>query len=382
METDACDVNQLESDALLPPRKRLLAGLKKQNFNGNGSPSPPPPPAGGVSSSSTSNGSSGSANVQTHLDNILVSHLNDPNLRPEDIAESSRSAAAAAAKNAKVARAAAEEKALIAAKAIAAAKSALELFYSFTEEVISGKDRSPRKNKQKKHVQQKKHVPVELLYSNTKDPGAVDEDLARRLHRAINSSPRVLRTSPSPEGKGHKNKKHKAIVTSENPMVEVGSSVVSGSMFREHDIAGVVDSDSSNDNDLDKTRANEKTPVCHKGKGSDPDNMEEDSTPLQDKIGDESNSLGKRRGRVKLKKLALSICNTKDQENHKEGLVKSSQSTLHEKDASGNRNNGKSLAQPECCASEGVIPVVSGPSWKCQDLKAPECAKQNKAVRS
>ncbi|XP_010530994.1 PREDICTED: uncharacterized protein LOC104807425 [Tarenaya hassleriana] len=356
METDACDVNQLESDVLLPPRKRLLAGLKKQNSNGNESPSHPPPAAGGGASSS-----SASANAQTHLDHILASHLNDPNLTPEEIAESSRSAAAAAAMAAKAARAAAEEKALIASKAIAAAKSALEFFYSFPEEAINGKERSPRRNKQKKHV------PVELLYSNTRDPSAPDEDLARRLHRAMNISSRVLRNSS-----GHKNKKHKAMVTSENPRVGVGSSIVSGSMFGEHDIAGVVDSDSLDEEDgVDRTRASEKTPVCEKGRRSKPDNMETDSTPLKDRAVEESSSSGKRRGRVKLKKLPLSICNTKDQEKHKEdGISKLSESTLP---VSGHRNSGK---------SDGVITVVSGPSWKCQDLKAPECAKQNKAVRS
>ncbi|KAH0892225.1 hypothetical protein HID58_054654, partial [Brassica napus] len=211
MATNGCDVNQLDSNLLLPPRKRLLAGFKKQNSNGSSS-----------SSTSYSNGSSSSAStvVQTHLDSLLTSHQSPS---PEEL----KATAALAVKIAKAARAAANEKAIIASKAVAAAKSALELFASFPAET----------------------------------------DLARRLNQAIKNSPRVLT--------GHRNKKLKSVATYEN------------------DVAGVVDSDTSTDDDeVDRTRVNGK-----------------------EKTGEGSSSLGKRRGRVKLKKLPLSMCASKDQEN-------------------------------------------------------------------
>ncbi|KAG2298270.1 hypothetical protein Bca4012_009474 [Brassica carinata] len=245
MATNGCDVNQLDSDLLLPPRKRLLAGFKKQNSNGSSS-----------SSTSYSNGSSSASTVvQTHLHNLLTSQLNDDQSRsPEEL----KATAALAVKIAKAARAEANEKAIIAAKAVAAAKSALELFASFPV--------NERKNKQKKHV------PVHVLYSK-------DEDLARRLNRAINNSPRVLT--------GHRNKKLKSVATTyEN------SAATSSTMYDGNDVAGVVDSDTSTDDEVDRTRVNGKK-----------------------KTGEESSSLGKRRGRVKLKKLPLSTCASKDQEN-------------------------------------------------------------------
>ncbi|KAG2266676.1 hypothetical protein Bca52824_073755 [Brassica carinata] len=251
--TNACD-----ADTLLPPRKRLLAGFKKQSSNGS-------------SSTSYSDGSSSaSTDVQTHLDNLLSSQLNDDNhgRSPEELAQASKATAALAAKIAKAARAAANEKAFIASKAVAAAKSALELFASFPAETV--KERSPRKNKQKKHV------PVHVLYSK----GVADEDLARRLNRAIDNSPRVLT--------GHRNKKQKSVAST---------------MYDGHDVAGVVDSDTSTDDEIDRTRVNKKVLLC-------------DDSGLKEKTGEGSrSSLGKIRGRVKLKKLALSKCASKDQEN-------------------------------------------------------------------
>uniref|UniRef100_A0A1J3JCN4 Uncharacterized protein n=1 Tax=Noccaea caerulescens TaxID=107243 RepID=A0A1J3JCN4_NOCCA len=298
MATNAYDVNQqLDSDSLLPPRKRLLAGFKKQNSNsGNGSsssPSPPPlPNFASSSSTSYSNGSSSaSTDVQTHLDNLLTSQINDDQSRsPDELAQASKATAALAIKIAKAARATANEKAIIASKAVAAAKSALELFASFPAETV--KEKSPRKNKQKKHV------PVQLLYSK----GAADEDLARRLHRAIDNSPRVadevlarrlINYSPRVLrdcGSGsHRNKKQKSVVTYENR-------AVTSTMYDGHDVAGVVDSDSSNDDGVERRRVNGKL-------------------VLKEKTGEESSSLGRRRGRVKLKKLPLSMCGSKDQEN-------------------------------------------------------------------
>ncbi|XP_010497655.1 PREDICTED: uncharacterized protein LOC104775039, partial [Camelina sativa] len=72
-----------------------------------------------------------STNVDYHLNILLASHLSNPDLTPQEIAEASRSTAAAAAIAAKAARATAYEKAAAAAKAVAAAKTALDLIASF-----------------------------------------------------------------------------------------------------------------------------------------------------------------------------------------------------------------------------------------------------------
>lgn len=329
------EMNQLDCDSHLPPRKRLLAGFKR--LNGSSSSSSPSPSAFASSSSaSNSNGSSSSSastNVQTHLDNLLASRysINDQNQSPEELVEAARSAAALAVKAAKAARAIANEKALISAKAIAAAKRALELVESFPQEAMSAddcKERSLKKNKQKKHV------PVDFLYSKAQLRRDEEDDLAPRLDRAIdNKYPRVLRSCVE---NGQINKKHKK----NKNVVEVGSSSM-------NDIAGVVDSDSSYEGLVLNRKASKAA--------LEPD--EADSTPGKDKTEEESNSLGKRRGRVKLKKLPLSVCNSRGQEN----------------------GSSSAAQQPE----SGVIPIKQGSSsWKCQDIKAPECGKQSKAVRS
>ncbi|KAL1207200.1 hypothetical protein V5N11_036364 [Cardamine amara subsp. amara] len=260
----ATNVNQLESDLLLPPRKRLLAGYKKQNsmFINGGDQS-----VASSSSTTTSNSSSASTDVQTHLDNLLRSQLNDQSQSPEELVHSSKATAALAANAAKAARAKANEKAMIASKAVAAAKNALELFASFPSQAVGSKEKSPKKNKQKKHV------PVQLFYSN----GVADEDLSRRLNRVMNDC------------SGHRNKKQKSLVTYEN-------SSVTSTMYDGVDVAGVVDSDSSVDEEVDRTRVNGKLLLC--------------DNPVKEKTG----------LRVKLKLLPLSMCASKDQEN---GITKS-----------------------------------------------------------
>lgn len=175
METNGCHVEQVDADVLLPPRKRLLAGLKKQNSDAKG--------ASHVSSTAMPSSSSLSA-FDAHLNSLLGVHSN-PNLSPEEIVEASNSAALAAAKIAKAARAAAEEKAAVAARAVSAAKSALDLVASFSNEG-NHKETSLKRNKLKKRV------PVHSLYKRNRliSNCKTDEELARRLHRVMNSSSR------------------------------------------------------------------------------------------------------------------------------------------------------------------------------------------------
>lgn len=253
------ETNQLDSDSHLPPRKRLLAEFKK--LNGSSSSS--------SSTTSNSNGSSSSAStddVHTHLDDLLASRFN--NQSPEELAEAARSAAGLAVKAAKAAREVANEKALISAKAIAAAKRALELVDSFPQEALAGcneRPSSPKKNKQRKHV------PLHhLYYSKGELRDDEEEDLALRLHRAVDNR------NPN----GQINKKQKTLV--------VYGSRLTGTV---NDVNGAVDSDSSFEG-LESNREAFK-----------PDEVDSIPTPWKE----ENISLGRRRGRVKLKKLPLSI---------------------------------------------------------------------------
>ncbi|XP_050227551.1 uncharacterized protein LOC126677121 [Mercurialis annua] len=207
MEANVCDINQLDADVLLPPRKRLLAGYKKQSSDGDAVLHPPAVASSSSSASPTSpalplqSPSPPSSEFQARLSNLLSSHFsnNNYNLSPEQIIDASKSAAIAAVRAAEAARIAAHEKAAIAAKAVAAAKSALAMVAAFPEEA-SRKERYLKRNKLKKHVQvqllYEKHQPVK----NCRD----DEELARKLHRVMNSSPRTSKNSSSSEIKGHK----------------------------------------------------------------------------------------------------------------------------------------------------------------------------------
>lgn len=299
MEASEYDTNHLDSDALLPPRKRLLAGLKRQS-----SESP--------SQSSLENSNSPSlTEYEFRLQNLLRSYKNGPLMSPEEIAKAAGSAAVDAAKAAEAARAAAEEKAVIAAKAVAAAKNALSLVASFS--------RQSKKNKMKKHV------PVENLYKeqDTVENFGTDEELARKLHRAINSSPRISKHSPK-----NKHKKPKHSIECENDGVPNG-------LQEDTDSEGsyVVYSESDQVEEIQKERVFESSDGIH--------------------------SNGRKRGRVKQKKMSLSVCSFKDRANPKDGL---------------NQNSSDE--------SNIRVPIEPGPTWKCQDLKVPQCIKSNKAVQS
>ncbi|XP_021300984.1 uncharacterized protein LOC110429329 [Herrania umbratica] len=378
MEANICDINHLDADVLLPPRKRLLAGFKKQASNANGSsdqptvassssslPSPSPSPSPSTSSS----------DVNTHLNNLLSSHINNPNLSPEEILEASRAAAIAAAKAAEAARAAAEEKAAIAAKAVAAAKSALDLVAALSEETVS-KDRYLKKNKLKKHV------PVQLLYKKHQpiENNRTDEELAHRLHRAINSSPRILKNSPTSEWKGHRHKRPKSLPTLEKTKIYNGGIVLGGSPSSACNgdaVAGKIDSE---DSIQESVKAEAKGTKYEKSGQSELDNGEAESNHSKEKACEDVYSPGKKRGRVKLKKLPLSICSFRDRVNPKEEMITKS-SPLTEKNMGNPTAAVKPLFSLEA-STDGVISIEGTPIWKCQDYKAPACIKQNKVMQS
>ncbi|KAL3630631.1 hypothetical protein CASFOL_023615 [Castilleja foliolosa] len=252
METNISDINNLDADALLPPHKRLLAGLKKHVPEAH-SPAPP-----------TSCGTDNDYDIR--LNSLMRAYLSNPNLSNKEIAEASKHTAIKAAEIAEAKRANAEQKAAKAAKAVAAAKSALELVATLEDEAAK-KDKRLKKNKTKKHVH------VQELYDTDKGGNSncgSDEEVARNLHRAINSSPRILK-SPI----GHKRKKMR--VDTEGYVKEIDK--------------------------VDLDNGNSKT-----GQVS----LEKDG------FAEPLNGLGKKKGRIKQKTLSLSVCSFRDQTSPKD----------------------------------------------------------------
>ncbi|KAL6274232.1 hypothetical protein ACE6H2_024924 [Prunus campanulata] len=379
MEANICDVNHLDADVLLPPRKRLLAGLKKQSPDGDGSSwlsLVASSASASASASASSSSSPSSSEFNTRLNNILSSH--NPNLSPEELVEISNLAAAAAAKAAEDARAAAEEKAGIAAKAVAAAKSALELVASFSEDVVGCKEKYLKKNKLKKHV------PVQLLYKKYQpiENCKKDEELARKLHRAINSSPRISKNSSSTDSKGHKHKKPKIVHSSEKVRVSNGGIELEQNpepACNGHAVAGKVNVEGTI-LELYKNKAEEKAYRHDKAGRLEMDNGEAESSQMKEKSWDDMCTSGKKRGRVKLKKLPLSICTFRDQANPKEEMdARGSPLTVVNR---GNPTAGKKPLFPVESSADSMLPIEATPVWKYQDFKAPACVKQNKVMQS
>ncbi|TKY70237.1 hypothetical protein E2542_SST06526 [Spatholobus suberectus] len=378
---NVCDVNHLvDTDVLLPPRKRLLAGLKKQSSDGDAAASPPLVVTScvTVSEAASSSPSSCSSEFEARLKNLLNTHSNNPNLTPEEVVEASKAAAVAAAKAAKAARVAAEEKAEIAAKAVAAAKRALDLVASFSEEAVSSKERNLKKNKLKKHL------PVHLLYKKYQpiENCGTDEELARKLHRAMNSSPRISKNSPNSDSKGSKHKKPKN--SSSFEMTEVSDAHVAFgqdclSLNNGHAVMGKVDSEGSVQ-EVCSSKEDKKGFRYDRSSQMEIDNGEAESSQSKEKNSEDLSSVGKKRGRVKLKKLPLSICTSKDRAQPKEG-VRARIAPLTEMNA-GNHPGGNIPLFPMEPSTDRVMPIEATSTCKCQEFKTPACIKQNKAVQS
>ncbi|TKY58376.1 hypothetical protein E2542_SST15435 [Spatholobus suberectus] len=376
---NVCDVNQLETDVLLPPRKRLLAGLKKQGSDSDAtaSPSPSPVAASCVTDVASPSSSSFSSEFEARLKHLLSCHANNPNLTPEEVVEASRAAAIAATKAAEAARAAAEEKAAIAAKAITAAKSALDLVASFSEEAVS-KEKNLKKNKSKKHL------PVQLLYKKNQpiENCRTDEELARKLHRAMNSSPRISKNSPNSDSKGSKHKKPRSsssfeITEGSEPGVAFGQDCLS--LNNEHAIASKIDSEGSIQ-EVCSSKKDKKVVKYDRPSQLEIDNGEAESGQSRGKNCEDSSPIGKKRGRVKLKKLPLSICTSKDRAQPKEE-IRARSSPLTGMNTGNNPIDSMPLFTVES-STDRVMPIEATTMWKCQDFKAPACIKQNKAVQS
>ncbi|KAL9241514.1 hypothetical protein vseg_015620 [Gypsophila vaccaria] len=362
MDSNGCDTNHL--DARLPPRKRLLAGLKKQSFSESTSqcsqentPSP---------SLSPSIVQSPLSEFDIRLSNLLRSYKNGSNMSPEEIALAAKSAAETAAKAAEVARAVAEEKAAIAAKAVAAAKSALDLVpYEETS----------RRDKHYKKKKLKNHMPVQLLdeeYQSTENCGA-DEELARRLHRSMNSSPRILKPSSGSSSRSHKHKKLKMSLPNDKSGVSNG------------DAEGGMVCEGSIEEEAFTGKEDEKESEFSKNNEGDVDSSEAESIHPKEKTVDGFNDLsisGRRRGRIRRKKLPLNICSSKDQANSKEESKSTNPSSARARTEQSAAHQLALLSMEPCADNITPMELEVAPTWKCQDFKVSQCIKQEKLVQS
>ncbi|PWA97524.1 hypothetical protein CTI12_AA028600 [Artemisia annua] len=129
MEENVCNVNHLDSDVLLPPKKSLLACSKKQNGENNQ----------GMYMGWDLN------RLDSRISYLLKAHFSSENPTQEEIVEASRAVVEDAVKAAMAAKVVAQEKAVLAARAMAAAKKALEL-------VVSRKDGDKMLKNEKKRV--------------------------------------------------------------------------------------------------------------------------------------------------------------------------------------------------------------------------------------
>ncbi|OIV93824.1 hypothetical protein TanjilG_03787 [Lupinus angustifolius] len=367
---NVCDVSQLDADVLLPPRKRLLAGLKKRSSDGDATAFLSPVAVCCVTDVAYPSSVSFSSEFETRLKHLLSYRSNNPNLTPEELVEASKAVAISATKAAKAARAAAEEKSAIAAKAVAAAKSALDLAASFSEEAVT-------KKRNLKRSKSKKHLPVQLLYKKNRPIGncRTDEELAHTLHRAINSSPRISKNSPNSNSKGSKHKKLKSsssfkIIEASDAGVAFGQDHLS--LNNGHTLVGKIDSDGSNKKGF-KYDISSQMEI---------DNGKAESSQSKEKNYEDLSPIGKKRGRAKLKKSPLSICTSKDKARPKEGIR--ARSSLLTEMNTGNHSANNIPLFPVEPSSDRMKPIEATPMWKCKELKAPPptCIKQNKSVQS
>lgn len=358
---NVCDVNQLDADVLLPPRKRLLAGLKKQSPDGDANASPSPVAASCITDVASPSSTSFSSEFEARLKHLLNCHSNNPNLTPEEVAEASKKAAIAATKAAELARAAAEEKAGIAAKAVAAAKRALDLVASFSDETIN-KERNLKKSKSKKHL------PVQLLYKKIKpiENTRKDEELARKLHRAMNSSSRISKNSPKSDSKGSRSKKPRSSSSCEiTEGSECGVAAAVGqnglSLNNGHAIAAKIDSEGSNQ-EVCSSKNDNKGIKYDRSNQIEIENEEAESSHTKPKNFVDSSLIGKKRGRTKLKKLPLSICTSKDRAHSKEEIRVRSSSLTEMKTVD------SIPLFPVEASTDRVMPIEASSTRKCQEF--------------
>ncbi|RWR78525.1 hypothetical protein CKAN_00706300 [Cinnamomum micranthum f. kanehirae] len=359
METNRCHTDNININACLPPRKRLLAGLKTQS-------------CGNASSSH----SFFSRDFGARLHEFLAIDPEKPFMSPEQIVEASRSAALATAKVAAAARANAMEKAAAAVKATAAAKSALELVDSMTK-------RSASVETCRRRSKLRKHVPVKLLYKGGQLTAnhESDEELARRLHRAMNSSPRISKNHVDSNWKIHSPKTHRqpALGEAMNFKDSVVCEGISLPSICKKNVEAVDHCASFILDRASLSKLDEEVKLCT----AETNCFDAVETPHEgergrkccDSLGAKGFSHGKK-ARIKQKKLPLSLCSRRDCKKPKEKTESKDFSSTEEKCIP--RTMPSSAVQP---SNKGRVSVESIAMSKCQDLAATKSFAESKILQ-
>ncbi|KAF0902184.1 hypothetical protein E2562_014432 [Oryza meyeriana var. granulata] len=348
----------------LPPRKRLLAGLRMAATPcGDAEPAPSALLTG---------------DLAARLRQMMGS-ANASSSSPEEIVEAARSAASAAAEAAAAARATAAEKAAVAAKARAAARAAMEFLDSIS------RPGSSRNGLQLKVKSRKKHVQVKLLYkpngrlegrggSFTGDASSKprrrresDEEIARKLHRAMNSSPRISFTGPKrPRTIGGENG---GVVDASNgssahpPTVEVSGITNGCSLGQSSDIPASFFKHEGLDDDKNSSGHAAKSRVIA-GNG----------------VGAGNLSAG-RKVKIKRKELLLNKHNSKDTKEAKE-IEPSVDSIRYDESKSNGAEKRLNLVDAKDPPCDGLAPMKISSVWKFKKFKTSHCSSDSKVLHN
>ncbi|GJM97381.1 hypothetical protein PR202_ga14304 [Eleusine coracana subsp. coracana] len=333
----------------LPPRKRLLAGLRTAASALDADPPPSPPAA---------------TDLAARLREMAIA-ANASSSSPEEMIEAARAAATAAADAAAAARAAAAEKAAVAAKARAAARAAMEFLDSFSR---SGSSRN-NNGLQLKVRSRKKHVQVKLLYKpngRVEGRGAVldappnkprrrrepDQDVARTLHRAVNSSPRISPAGP---------KRPRS-----TPRDEADASNVSSSAHAPTQVAELPNGRKSGDTTV---------PLF---KHEVPDDGAENSSKNATKSSDNGDAVGSlnaaRKVKIKRKELLL---------NQNTNTSKETQPVVPGESKSNGNGVEKCVNPADTKAPvDGLAPLKITSIWKFKKFKTSHCSSDSKVLHN
>ncbi|MQM20510.1 hypothetical protein Taro_053531 [Colocasia esculenta] len=347
MGGEGAQLDPVDCDSLLPPRKRLLAGLKRQN-------------------------SDCSALLSVNSDELrarLQGLLNSTDLSPEEIVEAAKAESLAATEAAANAKAVAMEKAIVAANARSLAKSLLEVVMASAETDENPMKSHPKKKRTKKelvpvekdensknhHPKKKKtqkHVPVELLYRSggPVPTSETDEELARRLHRAMNSSSRIsTRLNKKSEAVRATGNSDGVAVCIGNPTSPDDGSVVSGE-----------------GNYVEKSGGR----VAVGSRADCPEKVVGAGDPLENPKSVWKGVAHGRRGSRRQKKLPLSQCCLRAQENAREIAPLEDHPPIGEpkRDTTGDVH-----APPRRASKEEHAALEAKPVWKCKKFRVSRC---------
>ncbi|XP_074578648.1 uncharacterized protein LOC141835119 [Curcuma longa] len=316
-------------DNYLPPRKRLLAELRRENMESDFLP--PVPFLSG--------------DLGARLRDVINSSVSTP----EKIIEVSKSVALAASEIAVAARNTAIEKAAAATKAKAVAKNALLLLDSTT---MNKKSRNGCSTKGKLR---KKQIPIKLLYKTNHPSGSqeANKELARKRHHTMNSSPRIL---------NHKGKRSGKAVGYNGDVCNENSHVFYAENVRK----------SSNSE-------GKITICCEIGKTE-----EEESDQHTKKQENESmirSGAGSRKVRIRQKKLSLSQCNIREQVEMKKLTLSENLSSFTKESDLDAAGSNMSSDDAEVSPGGGASMQIST-AWKCRKIKASQCSPNSKILKS